>query len=304
MYPDVPFQGISWPMTQHAGVLSKEVLDGLLHACMLCNNQKPDAGLINNYMIENGILTANYRADSNQSDAWRDYQQILSEFGFIYSTRVSRKIRLTPVSLAYLSGRLSYEEAFSLQVMRYQYPNGHKSQLSPSLKESYGPSFCFGSYTELQASLGICLRPAVVVWMVLSSLWEMNERPVVSINEMQSYVARCMTHNDIPACVQAIVDSRKGVYEMPPLPRARRNMADWIKILGQTPLFRMSQDADHLSLSTFSVRKRRLIKDVCIQLSQPTTFWYYKNEDVDYKANWFDFYGNFDNNTDWVIKTT
>ena len=35
MYPEVPFDGISWPITQHAGVLSERSLDGLLRACQI-----------------------------------------------------------------------------------------------------------------------------------------------------------------------------------------------------------------------------------------------------------------------------
>ena len=138
MYPEIPYPGLSWPITQHSGVLSNEVLDGLLNAGLLCNGSRPDVSTINGYLIEHDILTANYRADSNQADAWRDYQQILSEFGFIYSTRVSREIKLTPIAMAYLNGRLAYRDVITLQIMRYQYPNGHKSQLSPSLIESYG----------------------------------------------------------------------------------------------------------------------------------------------------------------------
>ena len=140
-------------------MLSNEVLDGLLNACMLCNNREPDAQIINGYLVENNILTANVRADSKRIDAWRDYQQILSEFGFIYSTRVSNVIKLTPVALAYLSKRLTYEEVITLQIMRYQYPNGHKSQLSPSLVESYGAGFNYASYTELTSCQGCAYTP-------------------------------------------------------------------------------------------------------------------------------------------------
>ena len=155
MYPTVPYEGISWPITQHAGVLSKDVLLGLLNACVLCNGKTIDPKLINEYLVEHSILTANYRSDSHQVDAWRDYQQILSEFGFIYSTRISKVLRLTPVALALINRRLTYEEAITLQIMRYQYPNGHKSQLSPSLVESYGRDFSFSSYTEMQDANGI-----------------------------------------------------------------------------------------------------------------------------------------------------
>ena len=300
MYPIVPYEGISWPVTQHAGVLSKDVLLGLLNACILCNGKTIDPKLINGYLVDHGILTANFRSDSHQVDAWRDYQQILSEFGFIYSTRLSKVLRLTPVALALINNRLTYEEAITLQIMRYQYPNGHKSQLSPSLVESYGGGFSFSSYTEMQDANGIQFRPAILVWEILHSLWQRGDLAVLSLDEMQTYVVRCTSHADVDSCIRDIVDNRKGCSSLQPLPRARRNMADWLKILNQTPLFALSSDGDTIALSSFSVRKSRTISSLCKQMSMPGSFWAYSEND--FKKDWFDFYGDFDSNTDWVLK--
>ena len=300
MYPTVPYKGISWPITQHAGVLSKDVLLGLLNACVLCNGKTIDPKLINEYLVEHSILTANYRSDSHQVDAWRDYQQILSEFGFIYSTRISKVLRLTPVALALINGRLTYEEAITLQITRYQYPNGHKSQLSPSLVESYGREFSFSSYTEMQDANGIQFRPAVLVWEILYSLWQRGELAVLSLDEMQTYVVRCTSHVDVDPCVKAIIDSRNERASLQPLSRARRNMADWLKILNQTPLFTLSDDGNTLALSSFSIRDSRTLSNLCKQMSAPWSFWAYSEQN--FKKDWFDFYGDFDSNTDWVIK--
>ena len=59
MYPNIPYEGLSWPITQHAGVLKAEVFDGLLNACLLCKGETIDAEKINGYLVDNGILTAN-----------------------------------------------------------------------------------------------------------------------------------------------------------------------------------------------------------------------------------------------------
>jgi len=300
MYPEIPYQGLSWPMTQHAGVISHDVFDGLLNACLLCNGQEIDSRRINSYLVDNGILTPNVRSDSNQVDAWRDYQQILSEFGLIYSTRVSRTMKLTPIALAYLAGRITYSELMTLQIMRYQYPNGHKSQLSQSLIESYGREFTFESFTEMQAANNILLRPGVVVWKVLYELWQQNERAILTIDEMQTFVVRCIRHDDIKTCVEYIRSSRHGEQCLEPLRRARRNMADWMKILNQTPLFSMSSDGSSISLSGFSIRNRDIVLNFCNSLSSTSSFWQYVEDN--YKENWFDYYGDFDNNTELVIK--
>ena len=53
---------------------------------------------------------------------------------------------------------------------------------------------------------------------------------------------------------------KQGITEMNCLPmiRARRNMADWLKILKQTPLFTLSLEGDNLALSSFSIKENRL----------------------------------------------
>ena len=301
MYPNIPYEGLSWPITQHAGVLNKESLDGLLTACLQCAGQRVDASVINDYLVNHGLLTANVRSDSNQVDAWRDYQQILSEFGLIYSTRLSKEIRLTPVALAYLNGTLNYDELITLQVMRYQYPNGHKSQLSPSLMGSFNDDFRFTSFTELQAHYSILVHPAAIVWCVLYNIWKKNELAVLSIDEMQNHVIRCTRHSDVGACVDSIIAARNEHASLPPLARARRNAADWFKVLNQTPMFALNSGSDNLAFSAFSIRESAEIIRVAKLLGEPSTFWIF-NGQSDFKKEWFDFYGDFDHSLDLIIK--
>lgn len=300
MYPNIPYEGLSWPITQHAGVLKSEVLDGLLNACLLCKGETIDAEKINGYLVNNGILTANVRADSKQVDAWRDYQQILSEFGLIYSTRISKVLMFTPIAMAYLNKSLSYSELITLQLLRYQYPNGHKSQLSPSLMQSYGKNFNFESFTELQAHYNIQIRPAALIWRILYQLWESGEQPSLSLDEMQRYAVRCTEMSDYLPCTESIIESRNDGQQLQPLTRARRNMADWMKLLSQTMLFNISGDGNTLALSIYSIKEKHAVDYVCSRLSDPLSFWEYKDDN--YKQDWFDFYGDYDNSIEYVLK--
>ena len=300
MYPNIPYEGLSWPITQHAGVLKSDVFDGLLNACLLCKGETIDAEKINGYLVNNGILTANLRADSNQVDAWRDYQQILSEFGLIYSTRISKVLTLTTIAMAYLNKSLSYSELITLQWLRYQYPNGHKSQLSPSLMQSYGENFNYESFTELQAHYNIQLRPAALIWKILYKLWESGEQPILSLDEMQSYVVRCTDMSDYLPCTESIIESRHGGQQLQPLTRARRNMADWTKLLSQTLLFNVSGDGNTIALATYSIKERKAVDYVCSRLADPSSFWEY--QEGNFKQNWFDFYGNYDNSIEYILK--
>lgn len=300
MYPNIPYEGLSWPITQHAGVLKAEVFDGLLNACLLCKGKTIDVEKINGYLVNNGILTANIRTDSNQVDAWRDYQQILSEFGLIYSTRISKVLTLTPIAMAYLNKSLSYSELITLQLLRYQYPNGHKSQLSPSLMQSYGENFNYESFTELQAHYNIQIRPAVLIWKILYKLWESGEQPILSLDEVQSYAVRCTDMSDYLPCTESIIESRHGGQQLQPLTRARRNMADWTKLLSQTLLFNVSGDGNTIALATYSIKERKAVDYVCSRLADPSSFWEY--QEGNFKQNWFDFYGNYDNSIEYILK--
>lgn len=300
MYPDIPYEGMSWPITQHAGVLKEGTFNGLLHACLLCRNQTIDAEKINNYLVENSILTANVRADSNQVDAWRDYQQLLSEFGLIYSTRLSKMLVLTPIAMAYLNHSLTFKELLTLQLLRYQYPNGHKSQLSPSLVKSFEKGFKFDSFTALQAYYNIQIRPAVLLWTILSKLWEEGEQPILSLDEVQTYAVRCVEMSDYSICTKSIIESRHEENTLQPLPRARRNMSDWIKLLSQSLLFKSNGDGNTLSLSTYSITQRKSVEDVCNKLSQSDSFWHYEKDG--YKKAWFDYYGNYDISIEYILK--
>ena len=252
MYPEIPYDGLTWPITQHAGVISESVLRGLLEACSLCAGKRVNPTAINAYLVDNGILTANFRADSQQVDAWRDYQQILSELGLIFSTAVSNEVLLTPISVAFIDGTISFEELLTLQLFKYQYPNGHKTQISPSLRNSFPEgTFNYESVAHMQALNGIQVRPAVLTWTVLMQLYQQGADPSVSVDEMQRYLVRATKNSDARACTAAIVASRAGTFSYEPLARARRNMQDWMKLLGATPLFNLSKN--RLCLSTYSV---------------------------------------------------
>jgi len=302
MYPDIPSEDISWPITQHAGVVEKKVIDGLLHACLLCRGEKVNAEKINGYIVDQGILTKNVRSDSNRIDAWRDYQQILSEFGLIYSTSFAKVLTLTSVAMAYLNHALTYKELMTFQVLRYQYPNGHKSNLSASLVASCGDNLSIESYTEWQTVHNVLLHPAVLVWLVLHTLWNKGQQAMLTIDEMQQYVVRCTRTDEYEQCADAIVQSRRGEIDYLPLRRARRNMSDWLKILDQTLLFKLNRDKTVIAMSSYSIQEENSVLYVCKQLLEQSSYWKFQKDDATFKQNWFKFYGDYDNNIEYVLK--
>lgn len=299
MFPTIPNFDLSWPITQHSGVISKEVITGLLNSCVLMNGLKIDSDLINSKIIACGILTNNYRTDSNKIDAWRDYQQILSELGLIYSTRVTNNyIILTPIAVAFLDGSISYEELITLQLLKYQYPNGHKTQLSPSFKQALPSSLQDCSFAEIQSSYGILLRPAVLIFQILVYLLEHHQAPSLTVDELQIYAVRCLTNSDADICAQSIIQSRKEASPLRPLPRARRNIQDWIKLLAQSPIFR-SVDFRSIELSDYAIEHLTECRSIIKSLLKPESYWLFSARQ-DYKKDWFAFYGNINLGLEWI----
>lgn len=299
MYPSIPNINLSWPITQHAGVINKEVITKLLHSCVSHNGLKINYDIINSSIITSGILTNNIRTDSNKADVWRDYQQILSELGLIYSTKITNKqLILTPIATAFLDDTISYEELITLQLLKYQYPNGHKTQLSPSFRKGLPSSINNLSFAEIQASYGIMIRPAVLIFQILVYLFKNNEIASLSVDELQRYTVRCLTNDDAEICAKYIIKSRHEQTFITALPRARRNMQDWIKLLTQSPLF-TSADLKNINLSEFAIEHLDECLNTINSLLKPESFWLFSNKS-NYKLDWFTFYGNINLGIDWI----
>lgn len=77
-------------------------------------------------------------------------------------------------------------------------------------------------------------------------------------------------------------------------------MADWMKLLSQTLLFNVSGDGNTIALSPYSIKERKAVDYVCSRLSDPFSFWEYKEDN--YKQDWFDFYGDYDNSIEYILK--
>ncbi|MEP7234339.1 MAG: hypothetical protein ABI778_03490 [Ignavibacteriota bacterium] len=298
MYPDPPYPGYTWPLTQHMGRVSDIVLRQLLLAAVTFRDSRDPATDINNYLIANEILTPNIRSDSQQVDAWRDYQQILPELGLIYSTQLVQKITPTPIALAYLDGGISFKELMTLQALRYQYPNGLKSTVSSTLREDLlrTPYRDIRSLDELQTTHGVLIRPGLLVWQILGKLSEESETDnILSLKEILTYVLRCSNNNDVGDCVSGILSARNGGLQLPANSGARekRNIQEWMRFLIHTPLFtgKMSRDA-HLKISPYGISHKSEIDNICDLLRSPSTFWVNSDFSREGRLSWFGFFGN------------
>jgi hypothetical protein len=136
MYPALPYPGYTWQITQHEIGLDPAIIYGLLSCASYFEGQANAGSKITELMVNADLLTPNIR--HGKADAWRDYQQILPEIGLMVSTRLQKNITITSAGYMYISGAIGFSELILIQALRLQYPNGHKSQLSPRQRNELG----------------------------------------------------------------------------------------------------------------------------------------------------------------------
>ncbi|HEY0794292.1 MAG TPA: hypothetical protein VGD64_00790 [Acidisarcina sp.] len=261
------------------------------------NNQDP-ATDINHYLIVNRQLTPNVRTDSGQPDGWRDYQQILSELGLLYSLQVVSKITATPLGLSLLDGSLGFSETMTLQALRMQYPNGqHVGMSAAQASDLAGSSYANSeSFAMLQSLAGVMIRPTVLIWRLLRRLKELSTPAEITIDELESYAMRCFRNSDFVICAAAISAARTGGPVLPRMGgRQRRNAQDWFKFLRLTALFSVRGSKNpKLSLSPFGNMHAIEIDAICSALEEPTTFWQPGDASNIERLRWYSQFGGVD----------
>ena len=295
MYPDLPYPGYTWHLTHHMGVLGERNLYNILWAALTYAGSRDPSAEINNYIIANNLVTKNVRRDSGQPDAWRDYQQMLSELGLIFSKHVIKKITLTPLGLAYLDKALYFSELLTLQAFRYQYPNGHnvvivKKGLGRRIADT--PYEIAKSLVELQTITGVNIQPAILIWRILRDLQQQGAENRLSLDEIQAYAMLCSTNSDSTAAVESIINFRSGnvVLHLPDW--SRRNAQDWVKFLIKTPIFegRTGKKA-YLRISDAGILNTEQINAMCLGIEEDPTRWLPGKLDKEDRRRWYAWYG-------------
>ena len=290
MFPHLPYVGFTWQITQHTGIVSADTIIGLLRGCAHLDGKPIDVAAIDARLLELGRLTS----ETGRS-LWRDYQQVLSEFGFIVSSASNNgMLTLTPVAKELLAGRMSFGEAMTLQLLRYQYANGFKRTMPKGVAlNDGGDASSYATLTELQEACGVRIRPFAFTWEVLDRLSEkLTTRVKLSVDEMARFVLRCANHVDVNGCCDAIIAFRNGKDEVSdPGDNVKRNAADWMRLLSMTSVFSLETDGRKTSIilseqaSVHAEALRWLVKN----FNTNASFW-----KVNSGEDWFSFYGKID----------
>ncbi len=284
----LPYSGYSWNFNQHAIALNPKHLYGLLAAASLAEGQERPGPSINKLLAETGVLTENIR--NGKSDAWRDYQQVLSELGLIYSVKIKKELTLTPAGQMLLAGDLGFSEVITAQALRYQYPNGFKSDVQAKLKSSLSESGTqFPEHLfSLQMEKGLLIKPAILILRVLLSLEDAASDGALGLDDCLEYLLPIQKNSDWQEALTEILASRRAIEKKKPVnPHARRNLQDWFKFLNRTCIF----EVQNQRISIARGLDRASLKKICTDCEDPKSFWLPTKSNEASKLSWFDYFG-------------
>lgn len=295
------YPGFSWSLTQHIGpATEKATMAAFLRAAYTHSDESNPGDSITESLISSGILTENIREDAGRAQTWRDYQQVLSELGFIVSTRFTQHIVVTPVGLMLLDGMLGYSELITTQCLRYQYPNGHKQDISASLKEELeGASITIPqTRTELDTKFGIKIRPAVLILRILIELFRENETTVgLTVEQCVKYLIPTQTNSSWEEALQRIKDNSPTTDVDT---RRKRHIQEWFRLLGITDLF--ENQGNTIYIKSNQLTNIDGLTQLCEKYENQDTFWSTQDfEKSEMALSWFNYFGNPPLEQQWTL---
>lgn len=283
----LPYPGYSWSFTQHAIAYERKNLFGLLQAAQLVAGMDKPRQAANQFLADERILTRNVRAGRGP-DAWRDYQQALTELGLTYSIRLVPVVTLTPMGDALLDGLVGYSEALTTQALRYQYPNGFKAQ---QLRGGI-------SLIQRQAEGGVLIKPAILILRTLLGLVDLDPRHAyLSASEIQHYLVPIFDYRAQPPTGARIIEDRRRDARLIQNGR-RRNIQDWMTFLRRTDLFAPHRNG--IQLSEVAISDRGRVESLVDYHSCAESFWIAADDREETRIRWFDHFGSVAIMSQWV----
>ena len=258
--------------------------------------------LVNQALVSDGIFTPNIRSDSGQVDAWRDYQQILPDLGLIYSTRYIKQPQLTQIGLMYIDGTIGYSELFSTQVLAYQYPNGHKTDISPALKTELSQSGVNipVNRMELDVDSGVLIKPGALILQVLLELYRQGYPPTLDTRECLLAVVPTLRNSDWQEAYIRLLSLKQTGDTSQADTRRLRDVQEWFQFLGQSDF--AIKDRNKVSLSPKVLEQIDQLQDILDFHSDPANFWMPQSlSETENAISWYGFFGTPSIESQWIL---
>jgi|GEM_PF-1126937 len=299
--PASPYPGFSWSLTQHTGPgANPVVLFNLLKSAYRHSCDEDYQDKITEELNNQGLLTPNIRRDQGKAQLWRDYQQVLSELGLIVSTKFTTTIEVTPIGLLWLDGQIGYSELLATQCFNYQYPNGHKQDISPKQSALLTEAGLQRprTRTELDVRYGVLIKPAALILRVLCEGAQTDTFRDLSAAECSAFLVPVKTFDGWRRGYDCLLENKKQNISIKD-PRRLRHVQEWFRLLSLTDVFALNNG--RLSLSKQS---SHMVPELALKaefLSAPSLFWIPRNFDKHFLGtSWFDYFGNPDISKQWL----
>lgn len=297
----LPYPGYSWSFNHHMGRVNSTEVFALLESAYRFRQYPNYRRLVNQTLVNAEIFTANVRADSGQVDAWRDYQQILPDLGLIYSTRYIKQPQLTPIGLMYIDGTIGYSELFSTQVLAYQYPNGHKTDISLAVKRELtqaGISIPLNR-TELDVNAGVLIKPGVLILKVLVELHRQGYCPTLNTRECLLSLVPTINNSGWQEVYARLLQLRDTNDSSEADRRRLRDVQEWFQFLGQSD-FAVKQ-GNNISLSSLALAEVEQLQAVLDFHTAPANFWIPQSTvEHENALAWYKFFGSPSIESQWI----
>ncbi|MFE8872499.1 hypothetical protein ACE4RV_04910 [Acetobacter persici] len=290
----LPYPGYSWPITQHAAGFNENDIRNMLSCALPFEGISGAGKKITSLMIASEVLTSNVR--DGTPDAWRDYQQLLAELGFIVSTRICSSVRLTEIAKSFVAGEVDYSSVMSMQSFRYQYPNGQKYTLQATQKSALAGSVFKNCKNQIDLHLnsGVLIRPSILILRVLYELYISGDRCSLILEEVRDFLLPSRKNDEWPLSVFEVKNARKNASWVgnSSVDRTRRNLQDWFKLLRENRFF-VTDGSKYIGLSDFALDNISSVKKIISLGEDVATFWIPLSSSPEEQFNWFLWYGQF-----------
>jgi len=291
MLPSLPYPGYSWSLSQHMGATNERAVRVMLEGAYLLRGEDDFRVRLAEYLVAEGVFTANVRQDSRRADAWRDYQQVLSLLGLIVSTRTTGSdVVLTPIGLMLLDNTLDFVEVMMTQALRFQYPNGHKDVPPEGRQYARERGISVNRRADLDALFGIRVKPGVLVLRTL--LEQAKVQPAsayLTVDEAALALVPVTNHDSPDHLLQRVLNVRRagGVCDSGVV---KRSVSEWFTLLSMTGLF--VGDRQTLRLSPIAKSQLDALEALCLHHERNDSFWMPTGDYPAYVADWFVYFGN------------
>ena len=297
----LPYPGYSWSFNHHMGRVNSREVFALLESAYQFRQYPNYRSLVNQALVAQEIFTPNVRADSGQVDAWRDYQQILPDLGLIYSTRYIRQPQLTPIGLMYIDGTIGYSELFSTQVLAYQYPNGHKTDISPAVREELSQAGISvpTNRMELDVNSGILIKPGVLILQILVELHQQGYFPTLDTRECLLALVPTIHNSDWQEAYTRLLQLRQTGDTSEADKRRLRDVQEWFQFLGQSDF--AVKEGNKISLSSTAIAEIEQLQAILDFQADPVTFWIPQSSvERENALAWYGFFGSPSIESQWI----